>query len=222
MSILWEHTFEGLENLITLDMSNNLLKYWGANVFVNLSSLENLHLEGNLLQTFIPEMLPHGLLESLNTIDISDNPFSCICRDIRWLLQMHRRIKKNLINPNNILCETPSSLRRKRLFDPKIKSDICPAESLSAAYIALLVLSGVLSIVAMVTSIVYRFKWHVRYFMFKIKSSFTKYELVCDVKDYTYDAFVSYNRNDTTWLTQTFLPIAEEEFGYKLCLHDRD
>ena len=41
-------------------------------------------------------------------------------------------------------------------------------------------------------------------------------------RNYEYDAFVSYNSRDELWITEELQPKLEDEFGLKLCLHERD
>ena len=41
-------------------------------------------------------------------------------------------------------------------------------------------------------------------------------------RNYEYDAFVSYNSRDDLWITEELKPKLEDEFGLRLCLHQRD
>nr|XP_020636174.1 toll-like receptor 13 [Pogona vitticeps] len=41
-------------------------------------------------------------------------------------------------------------------------------------------------------------------------------------REYDYDAFLSYNTHDEKWVINYFLPVMENQYGWKLCLHHRD
>jgi hypothetical protein len=40
--------------------------------------------------------------------------------------------------------------------------------------------------------------------------------------DYIYDGFVVYCDEDKKWAHEKLVPVLEEEYGHKLCIHYRD
>ena len=84
-----------------------------------------------------------------------------------------------------------------------------------------LVVSLVLVLI-LISSLGYRYRWKLRYFLYITCRFWRKYEELVDDADYEYDAFVAYNRGDVEWVVNSLLPNLEDRAGFKLCIHDRD
>ena len=69
----------------------------------------------------------------------------------------------------------------------------------------------------------YRKRWWFRYQYFLAHRLWQNYHKIAAFDTpYTYDLFVSYNKQDKRWVETVLQPKLEEEMELKLCLHDRD
>ena len=56
-----------------------------------------------------------------------------------------------------------------------------------------------------------------------LKSLLNKYqEDNGDLTELKYDAFVCYSHRDYNWVVRILMPMLENNYGYKLCIHERD
>ena len=95
----------------------------------------------------------------------------------------------------------------------------------ASVYVSISVTGAVLLSAIIVCSgiALYRKRWWFRYKYFIVTKMYREYQQQQEAqRNYEYDAFVSYNSRDELWITEELQPKLEDEFGLKLCLHERD
>lgn len=131
-----ENAFYGLENLITLDLSMNMLKYLPAYVFEPLKNVQEVILSQNKFETLHGDVfLPLTYLKALR---LDANPWNCTCEIMSWKKETLTRVPRVTSVPcantgnspctefqvtfdddETLLprCETPAKYQDKNVFD---------------------------------------------------------------------------------------------------------
>ena len=223
LNILWPGMFHGLPKLEKLDLSDNELASWKAVVFKDLPNLKRLYLSKNYLKTIAGWYFPSlSVLTNLTLLNIAGNPFECSC-DLYWLTKSLPLLEKiRTTDLDQAVCATPLALRGEKIADYKPSADECLVNPFPPEFYVICALSLVVVMVMFGFAITYRYRWHIQYFLFRLKSTNKGYDEYHASSPYIYDAFVAYNSTDVLWLRDNFLPIVETKFKFKLCLHDRD
>nr|KAG5700205.1 hypothetical protein BaRGS_011048 [Batillaria attramentaria] len=72
-------------------------------------------------------------------------------------------------------------------------------------------------------ALLYRYRWHIRlalYEMFRGRGDRRHRRL--QERDFEYDVFVSFDRDDLNWVLAHLMPELEARLGLRLCIHERD
>ena len=214
--------FAGLFNLQVLDLSKNLISYWPPTLLEDLTSLKVLNLAFNQFWTIDQRLFPTpGYIFGLETINILYNPISCSC-DLYWFTTVIHNSNLGL-EPSGILkatCVSKDTDIDIRTYQPTLSE----CQPLPVEYKITAILTITLAVSVLFFSFIYRYRWHVRFFMFQTKAKFAERQKFCEdeMDIYKYDAFVSYNSRDVLWVRDSLLPIVEGEMECSVCLHDRD
>jgi len=214
-------TFQGLHRLIMLTLRGNRISKLSSKHFRDLHSLESLNLAENKL-TMVYEDVIKSFPPSLKAVDFAQNPFVCTC-DLLWFMKLFRggRIVFLETDTNDAYkCYNPAEMAGKKLTSFEITDADCVHMSLGVKLI--IMISGIVCFVALITLVVYRFRWYIGYGYFLLRARRREAMEVSGQTQYAYDAFVAYNKNDLTWVKDELLPLLEDEAHLRLCVHDRD
>ncbi|XP_062603040.1 toll-like receptor 13 [Saccostrea cucullata] len=214
---------ENLPNLTTLDASNNVLNgSWnGELVFGNKSNLKFLDLSFNNIDKItlfnFPQTLLNGLYE--RGLNVSWNKFSCVCDDVIWFYRWMHSNKKKLSMINKIACRSNThDVGTQILFD-LTERDLCPINP--ALVIAIITFCSIIAATLLVLALVYKLRWHIRYWLHVFKHHKKGYELITDDPDFCYDIYLVYADEDSDFIFKITIPFLEQK-GYKLCVRCRD
>ncbi|KAK3100252.1 hypothetical protein FSP39_016946 [Pinctada imbricata] len=212
--------------------SKHSLDTYGA--FANVPNLQNLDISRNYLDmktkdfqrmlqplTNLIKHLPESLLNNLDILNLSRNPLSCSCQDIKWLYDWFQRPnnQEKVASLDLTKCESPDNLKGKVLMTLTFR-EICPmSEEVKHLIIGLSV--SVLTIL-LVAGIIYRSRWHIRHWLFIVRSSRRPGYTRLPSDDFVYDGFLVYAEDDRIFVHDTLVPRVENQEGYKLCVHFRD
>ena len=241
---IWQRIINNsiLDSLKYLDMSSNGLIFLPKNLFKNLRNLKFIRLSQNLLSdmffniTHLQKIkhldlsfnrishLPSNLLDMWPSVSFEVNLghnhiFSGSCRDIlplRILVHAEKRdIKVSGVHLHVHRCRSSDVNCYYKTMIKKCHRTYTPFMPF-IFYMISIVLIGLTSFGIMFKPR-YIYAW--RYF----KLLLHKYqEDTRDPSELEYDAFVCYSHKDYNWVVRILMPILENIYGYRLCIHERD
>ena len=221
--------FRELHNVQHINLSMNVIADFQGAWFMNLTELVHINISYNRIPFLSHEAMK--VLEELRrgkgkelSIDLTGNPLSCACGESIPFLRWMNTTRVHFFNKDSYMCkhQNKSTVYVKDVNVDTLEYE-CQVKKERAALpmIIGLVVSLVL-VLTLVSSLGYRYRWRLRYFLYITCRFWRKYEELVDDADYEYDAFVAYNRGDVEWVVNSLLPNLEDRAGFKLCIHDRD
>ncbi|XP_064616096.1 toll-like receptor 4 [Liolophura sinensis] len=246
-----DNTFYNLTKLIRLDMNDNQLESVGPNLFARLTSLTYLNLSKNYLSNWTGNIsglvkltdldlsdnklktLPRSLCRDLDTIqqfsniqiDIQGNQLQCIC-DTEYFIEWLTQTKVYIRNLNSTSCTlangTVLSLTDSTSILNHLQGHCRSYTVLIGGLCACLALFLIVALVALVR----RHHWKLRYLWYMATNwrKRTGYQRLDTAEEnpFGYDAFVSYEDSDRTFIREQVIPRLERDAGLKLCIDKRD
>ena len=211
--------FSKLKKLNKLVLNNNNIYTWdAANPFHKMTSLTYLGLYHNAIKYINKTSFPKEFLATVKRIDLSQNPFYCTC-DLMWFRDF---LKTTTISfkpyPASYICSYPNKHLHLEDYHPTVES-CTPRDPYLVLYIALP--SSALFIICTVIA-VYKGRWHIRYWIYLLRTKRNGYTRLSGDEDFVFDAFVIYCEADMDWVHHTLLGTLENREGYRLCIHKRD
>ena len=207
-------------SLIYLNVQDNELTSLSG--LEHLAFLQNLNAAANEITVIPPWLLPET--HTLNTIDLSINPFQCNCsiEPFRsWILSD----KNTWLQPGQYVCATPDNFKGTSITAVELN---CTSK---APFILSVTIPSVL-LFCVLLIILYRYRWHIKYRLFLFYKDYHRlpnnnnnnedFELF----NLQYHAYVAYNENsaeDDAWVMNELQPNMEEgPEPLKLCIKSRD
>ncbi|KAK6165157.1 hypothetical protein SNE40_023602 [Patella caerulea] len=213
-----------MQHLETLDVSHNQISWWATEYFRNLNSLKTLIMASNQIDTIHRFSFSSGRIQSLSKIDLSYNPYSCSCENLLWfskLLKTKKATNKFMNYPSGYLCSAPSALEGKKVIDTPISHRYC----LLTPVISLVITSVSVGLLLLIftLSMVYRHRWHLRYFVYMLRYYHIRFQrLVNDGCNYRYDIYLSCSEEDVDFILENILPRLEHELNLRVFIPQRD
>ena len=246
--------FQFLKSLRTLDISSNMIERLPENIFIYSGSLENLDLSFNQIEnisfifdhmrnlstlllrqnkiTTLPvkllkQMSDHSKLGRKNvTIDLSENSLDASdCDNVEFLswLTTHQDVFTN-IKSYTFHTSTQGKLSYPDFL--KVFGHI-QRDCNHKNYYGLIAAAScfiVISIAVILGSILYRYRWRLRYFYYMTKARYNGYIPVRNTDDnieYRYDVFISYATENYQFVTGEMFNKLNAT-GLSMCLHQKD
>ncbi|BFZ09777.1 hypothetical protein BsWGS_12815 [Bradybaena similaris] len=217
-----ENALMGLSSLRKLYMQSNALHYFTANIshmrdlcFINFSFTELAKLNTDVIGNL------DGIIRNRNTtitIDLGEAPIRCECDNLEflgWLVTS----KLNLTNERNkcVFADTTE----QRVADTfhgiykKLQRECTPRLGMFVGVFGF----TVLAIITITASIVYRFRWKLRYLYYSAYLSLKSKDKQTDnMNHFEYDVFISYVSEDHTFVIETLYPKLQAG-GLKVHVH---
>nr|WBP49909.1 Toll-like receptor protein [Mimachlamys nobilis] len=240
--------FRHLTHLKVLDLSWNRIQTVPKLLLKNQNELQILNVSNNQLDTFdlyLKHMtgltylnLSHNQLQKLGgdnlrqingltnlTVNLYGNKLQCSCETLDFLKWLSDN-KAMFDHFRNYECQFPNDTRITFADFDKMLIDLKKSCYNYTGLIAGVTSSLVLIIAFIVSGIVYRYRWKLRYLYYMTKTRYRGYtglEINNDTRhDYPYDAFISYCEQDGRFVRGDLLDNLETRCGLTLCLHQRD
>ena len=210
-----------LNRLKVIDLQGNYISKWHDDAFKNVSHIDYLNMDGNRISIINETSFPGEFRTTIRKINLGNNDYLCDCRLLwfrTWMKAVIRNKTVKFVNyPHKYFCKNPSHIRLDK-FNPTAES--CKVMS---PYIIPFLSSGSIVLVAVIISaIVYWHRWDIRYWMYMWNRRPRYRQLPEDDMEYKYDAFVSFDSNDSEWMMEKVANFVENELNRKLCIHERD
>ena len=244
--------FGKLEQLKDLDLSNNRIeRFSNPDIFKRLTQLEHLYLQSNILSdwTFnIPDSkslqyidLSQNKLTGLSdnvrsyldklchyqrntcniTISLLNNSFGCNCENLpffKWKISTEVKVNIDIcrLNTEEMDISQPTGLEN---VVKTLEENVCKDKSWITWTVGSVsvVLGSFISLV--IALVVYRNRWKLRYLYYRRNRRFNHegFERL-----FEYDAFVSYAKNNASFMKYYMVPALEKERGLRLWVADRN
>ena len=224
-----------LPNLKRLDMSQNYLKSIPTGFFELFPNLEYVNLYGNditeltssqfCVQSRIKMMFlgsnsiyhigydtfPQKFWQNIELLDLSDNPFNCDC-NLLWFRDKFKASTKTFVVlrlfPIEYECSSPPELAGLYLGNFNLTYNECKPKSDIVTVLASC--GSFVVVVAISLLILYKGRWHFRYWIYLLRYRRPAYRRLNNVY-MQYDAFVIFADEDEEFVLNTLLPRLEKE-----------
>ena len=221
--------FGSLYGLEILNLSRNFMSTLEVK-FNKINKLKYLDLSNNMLQTLTKqsrETFDSLALASNITLNLVGNKFRCSCNKtnqdfLKWISDT--RVK--LENQRHITCTFDNDTTVALSDKNKVSIIYASLKRECQSYILLIIVSislTVLAISLIISALIYRFRWNLRYMYYMAKFKYKGYKPVMgDRHEYKYDVFVSYADEDRRFIRHEVVEYLERNKGLRLLIHDRD
>lgn len=211
------NALRGLSELRILSFRGNLLNQLHASVFDDLTSLQYLHLQKNLITSV--QRVTFGVpLSNLTELQMDHNPFDCTCESILWFSEWLNTTNASVPGlPHGYVCNTPNMYFNLsvRGFDPLSCKDETPFK-------ALYILTSTAVLTLLVAAFLVHFQgWRIQFFWSVMVHRVLglRDESATEAR-YVYDAYIVHTAEDEPWVERSLLPLEDEHFNF--FLEDRD
>lgn len=219
--------FLPLVALRSIDISRNAFISWQQDTFRWNRNLKRVLASHNKFTYFSEAMIED--FSNLDDLDVAENPFSCDCTAFASLQSHGNNSILALLQNSSASCVYPDAEANLTLYEYYLKleefSIICETPTVVFIIVPLLI---TLLLIAIIAVTLYKFRWHVRYWIFLARlhlSRTGKLRSKTQPKSYTnyqYDAFVSYCNEDRNFVIRLVAMLENYQPYLKLCVYERD
>lgn len=215
-----ENLFRYNQKLQVIDLSWNSIHSVSSKMFSHLKALRRIRLNGNLISTIDSEFIAFVDTRPSLQLHLADNSFDCKCENKylqTWLKGQVKVMDKGLtkcssVHPNEYVLRYEDDH-----YNCYVKPVLIPVLS---------VFFGIL-LAVLLTLFCYKYRWYVTHIGLVAKAVVSQLRQVKLEKKCSYDAFVSYNKedpSDTEWVVSQLLPSIEESKSRsnneeQVCIH---
>ncbi|XP_060075270.1 uncharacterized protein LOC132554958 [Ylistrum balloti] len=241
--------FRHLMSLKTLDLSRNHIYTLPALLLKNQHELQILNLSNNALNELSLDIshmkhlqyldITHNQLRGIKqdqrdqidslkdnnlTINLQGNRMDCSCEELDFLKWLGR--KKDLFE--HFLTYKCAFSNGTEITFSNFDTTLLEISKSCDSYIGIIAVCAsviLLSVTFVISGMIYRYRWKLRYLFYMAKTQYRGYRPVVNAEDdddYLYDAFISYCSDDYMFVVKEMLIHLEDNHGLRLCLHQRD
>ncbi|KAL1252532.1 hypothetical protein QQF64_017225 [Cirrhinus molitorella] len=207
--------FHPISSLTKLILSRTQLRSLNFLLKANLSKLSTLKARGNEIDSINKTLIES--LPRLEVLDLERNTFTCDCNNAFFIDWAKNSNSTQVVYLNKYICSYPPSLRGMSLSD--FNTESC---TLNTDFICFLC-SSIVVIFTLLSSFVWHFlRFQVVYAYYLFLAFLYDNKKKRNGSAFQYDAFISYNTEDESWVMEELIPKLEGEQSWRLCLHHRD
>ena len=244
--------FKPLNKLKVVNFSHNQIKEISSNIFSHLPSLEALDLSYNSIDKWTPdtshlrnlshlnlgfnsmESLPDSIINQLTelyiqgrenfSIDLSNNPIRYVCRNKRFLTWMAEYKSSFIGFYHYTFLDENENLMTATEFEAAVQN----IDKHCRSYTVLIVTTTVgitLFLSFIVSGMVYKNRWKLRYFLYKNRKQLSGYGSYDPLPEFEYDAFISYSNENSNFRDEIIQALEvgnDTDTKLRLCIHERD
>ncbi|XP_069120715.1 toll-like receptor 4 isoform X1 [Argopecten irradians] len=204
-----------------LNISNNEMLTFDLK-FEHMNNLQYLNLSKNrlsLLSKQTRKQIDGGRSHNL-TVNLYGNKLQCSCETLEFLQWLGDKRDK-FDDFQRYQCQFPDENIRNFSDFEDVVTDLMKS---CHKYTGLIVGVAVFLAVSLILSgIVYRYRWRIRYVYYMTKSKYMEYvTLTTNNDEYRYDAFVSHSEEDECFVYQDLLQNLENTYDLNLCTLQRN
>nr|QNL15315.1 toll-like receptor 11 [Littorina littorea] len=206
--------FKSLNKLV---LCQNRLTSLPDGVLDGLVNLQVLDMGANQISVVKETTFSQNTRDRLQRVDLSGNPFDCSC-DLRWFQSWLASGPKALTHSR--FKYTCSNLPDTNVTSFYLSEQAC----LFSRDINVLMVSCLSLLLVVMTTVfpLYRYRWHLRLMLYEaVRGGGDARRRRLQRGQFQYDVYVSYASDDLGWVRQHLL-VELENWGLRLCLHDRD
>ncbi|XP_076458145.1 toll-like receptor 2 type-2 isoform X2 [Babylonia areolata] len=219
MEKISDQTFSGLENLTVLSLYGNAFTSVPDGAFDQLPRLTYLQIDHNSITTISKTTFSPQLRKRLKTLTLSANPFQCDC-NILWFQSWMKANPLIFIDYHTRAGYPCNNMNNLTLPNFVLNEQACMLGSDAAAFT--ISITCVFILFFILFSLFFRFRWHVRLWLYEACRTRQHRRLLRERRRYRYDLFVSYAEENMDWVDHQLIPILEGQWGLRLCVHQRD
>ncbi|XP_076447006.1 uncharacterized protein LOC143284224 isoform X2 [Babylonia areolata] len=190
----------------------------------NVTSLRYLSVTDNAITLVNESTLPWPLRQNLTYLDLSHNPFSCVC-DLRWFqrwledVTLNKSVKVQRYRFGAYRCQTPQKRKGVQVMDVRFTEEECGERSLA---LTLGVAGGcLLAALCLLAGLVYRYRWYLRFYLYRYRRRRLDGQGTEPIQ-FDFDVYLAYSSEDVRWVCQQLVPLLEEDHGLRTFFPDRD
>jgi len=240
MRFLFYELFKNSPYLTHVDLANNRIESWSDRVFYQ-RELSEIMISNNKIgpvTSVMVEDLTVADYHAKSVLDLGNNPFLC-CQGGDLLQNLSQISTVELVGWNTSNCYTCFFSENQTYHHlEEFSSEFCTnrtsglpetdpwtqEEQESTSWLlATVYVASALFCAGVLTTVVYKNRMVVKYWLFNFKLEMGKEE-DRQSSEFEYDVFVSYHHEDTGFLSDHLVPQIEQEKDspMKLCIHERD
>ena len=215
--------FKLFPNLEYVDFHGNAISELTSGQFSVQSRIKRMLLSDNRIYHIGYDTFQPKFWQNIKLLDLSSNPFNCDC-NLLWFRDKFKASPEifgmgSLYPKLEYKCSFPPERAGLDLRNFNLTYNECKPKS----YIVTILAScgSVVVVVLILFVILYKGRWHIRYWIYLLRYRRPAYRRLDDV-DMLYDAFVIYTDEDSEFVLNTLLPRLEDEEQFRLCIHFRD
>ncbi|XP_076468193.1 toll-like receptor 2 [Babylonia areolata] len=221
IEIISSDTFINLPHLKYLYLYENSLFSVPDGAFDHLPRLKHLDLGSNHISKITKDTFSVQTQQQLVSLDLSNNPFQCGC-DLLWFQQWMRE-RPGLFTDFDDLGYRCDNVHNEAVHQFHINPQECIWDT--SVYILIISFTCFFIIVFLLFIGVFGYRWHIRLWLYSLCQGLherSRRHAERQMRGFRYDVFLGYAEEDVEWVHKELLPVLEQKWRLRVCVHQRD